>query len=183
MHIFADRPIQVGDFCKYGDQSGTVESIGVRSARIRGIDRTLTTIPNAALARMPITNFTRRDKMLINSVIGLRYETTPEQLRHVLEELRGMLLGHPRVDHDSARARLVSLGASSLDIELFAYVLTNNWSEFLGIREGILLRVMEIVDQSGTALAFPSQTIYLGRDPKPPRQPRRAAPRRLMSGD
>jgi MscS family membrane protein len=167
MNLFADIPLRVGDFCKYGDQSGTVEAIGIRSARIRGLDRTLTTIPNAALAKMPIVNFARRDKILINSIIGLRYETTPEQLQQVLARLREMLLGHPRVDPGPARARLVAFGASSLDVELFAYVLTADWTEFLRIREDILLRVMEIVDRSGTAMAFPSQTIYLGRDQKP----------------
>ena len=164
MNLFADRPVRVGDVCKYGDTIGTLEAIGIRSARIRGADRTLTTIPNAALAKMPIVNLTQRDQMLIQTVIGLRYETTPEQLRYVLVKLRELLLGHPRVNPDPAYARFVGLGASSLNIEVFAYVMTKDWGEFLGIREDILLRVMEIVEQSGSALAFPSQTLYLGRD-------------------
>ena len=164
MNLFADRPVRVGDVCKYGDTVGTVEAIGIRSARIRGADRTLTTIPNGMLAKMPIVNLTQRDQMLIQTVIGLRYETTPEQLRYVLVKLRELLLGHPRVNPDPARARFIGLGASSLDIEVFAYVMTKDWGEFLGIREDILLRVMEIVGQSGSALALPSQTLYLGRD-------------------
>jgi len=167
INLFADKPVRVGELCQYGDQVGTVEAIGVRSARIRGVDRKLTTIPNAALAKMPIVNFTRRDKMLIDAVIGLRYETTPDQLRYVLVKLREMLLGHPRVDPDPARARFVGFGASSLDIQLFAYVTTRDWGEFLGIREDILLRVMDIVGQSGTSIAFPSRTLYLGRDRGP----------------
>ena len=164
LNLFADKAIQIGDFCKYGDQAGTVEAIGIRSARIRGLDRTLTTIPNAALAKMPIVNLTLRDQMLIQTVIGLRYETSPEQLRDVLVKLRGMLLGHPRVHPDPARARFIGFGASSLDVEVFAYVTTRDWAEFLAIREDILLRVMDIIGQAGTALAFPSQTLYLGRD-------------------
>ena len=167
INLFADKPVRVGELCQYGDQVGTVEAIGVRSARIRGVDRKLTTIPNAALAKMPIVNFTRRDKMLIDAVIGLRYETTPDQLRYVLVKLREMLLGHPRVDPDPARARFLGFGASSLDIQLFAYVTTRDWGEFLGIREDILLRVMDIVGQSGTSIAFPSRTLYLGRDRGP----------------
>ncbi len=164
LSLFADKPVRVGDVCKYGDAVGTVEAIGIRSTRIRGADRTLTTIPNAALAKMPIVNFTRRDQMLIQTVIGLRYETSPEQLRYVLVKLRELLLGHPRVHPDPARARLIGFGANSLDIEVFAYVVTTDWSEFLGIREDILLRVMDIVDQGGTAFASPSQTLYLSRD-------------------
>jgi MscS family membrane protein len=164
LNLFADRPVRVGDFCKYGEELGTVESIGIRSARIRGIDRTLTTIPNAALAKMPIVNLTRRDQMLIRTVIGLRYETTPEQLRFILVKLREMLLGHPRINPDPARARFVGFGASSLDIEVYAYVMTRDWGEFLGIREDIFLRVMDIIEQGGASIAFPSQTLYLGRD-------------------
>jgi MscS family membrane protein len=164
LSLFADEPIRVGDLCKYGDQTGTVEAIGIRSTRIRGLDRTLTTIPNAAMAKMPIVNLTRRDRMLIETVIGLRYETSPEQLRHILVKLREMLRGDSRVHRDPVRARLIGFGTSSLDIEVFAYVMTRDWAEFLEIREEILLRVMDIIEQAGTALAFPSQTLYLGRD-------------------
>ena len=175
LNLFADKPIRVGEFCKYGDELGTVEAIGIRSTRIRGIDRTLTTIPNAALAKMPIVNFTRRDQMLIQTVVGLRYETTPEQLRYVLVKLREMLLGHPRVHPDPARARFIGFGDCSLNIEVFAYVMTTDWGEFLGIREDILLRAMDIVEQSGASIAFPSRTLYLGRDRSPDESKARAA--------
>lgn len=167
LNLFADRPIRVGDFCKYGNELGWVEGIGIRSARIRGLDRTLTTIPNAVLAKMPIVNLTRRDQMLLQSVIGLRYETRPEQLRYILVKLREMLLGHPRVHPNAAHVRFIGFGASSLDIEVFAYVVTRDWGEFLGIREDIFLRVMDIVEEGGAAIAFPSQTLYLGRDQAP----------------
>jgi MscS family membrane protein len=153
LSLFADKPVRVGDVCKYGEAVGTVEAIGIRSARIRGADRTLTTIPNAVLAKMPIVNLTRRDRMLINTVISLRDDTSPEQLRYVLVKLRELLLGHPRIHPDPVRARFIGFGASSLDIEVFAYVATTDWSEFLGVREEILLRVMDIVEQGGTAFA------------------------------
>jgi MscS family membrane protein len=167
MSLFADKPIRIGDFCKYGDTQGTVEAIGLRSSRIRGVDRTVTTIPNAAMARMPIVNLTQRDRMLLKAVIGLRCETTPEQLRYLLVKLRELLLSHPRVHPEPARARFIGFGASSLDIEVFAYVTTRESAEFLGIQEDILLRIMDIVEESGAALAFPSQTLYLGRDQGP----------------
>ena len=75
--LFLDKPIRVGDFCTFGDQSGTVENIGVRSTQIRALDRTMITIPNAQFADMHIINWARCDQMLIDEVIGLRYETTP----------------------------------------------------------------------------------------------------------
>jgi MscS family membrane protein len=153
MSLFADKPIRVGDVCKYGDATGTVEAIGIRSSRIRGADRTVTTIPNAALAKMPIVNLTQRDRMLIKAVIRLRYETTPEQLRYILVKLKELLLGHPSVHPDPVRARFIGFGASSLDIEVFAYVMTKDWAEFLGVQEDILMQVMALVEQSGAAFA------------------------------
>ena len=162
--LFADKPIRVGDFCRYGSDEGTVEAIGIRSTRIRSTDRTLTTIPNATLSKMPVVNFAQRDQMLIRSVIGVRCETSPEQLRYLLVKIREMLLGHPHIDPDSVRARFAGFGASSLDIEVFAYVTTTDSAEFLGIREDVFLRVMDIVEQSGTGFAFPSQTLYFTRD-------------------
>jgi MscS family membrane protein len=164
LNLFADKPIQVGDVCKYGTEVGTVEAIGIRSTRIRGKDRTLTTIPNAMLATIPVVNFTQRDQILIQSVIGVRYETRPEQLRYLLAKIREMLLGHPRIHPDSVQARFTGFGASSLDIEIFASVLTQYSAEFSGIREDLLLRIMDIVEDSGTGFAFPSQTLYFARD-------------------
>jgi MscS family membrane protein len=164
LSLFADKPIRVGNFCRYGDGLGTVEAIGLRSTRIRGGDRTVTTIPNAMLSKMPIVNFAPRDRMLLLVKLGVRCETSAEQLRFVLTRLREMLLAHPRIDSESARARLIGLGASSRDIEVFAYATTADWNEFLAIQEDVLLRIIDIVEQSGSGFAFPSQTLYLGRD-------------------
>jgi len=159
LSLFADKSIRVGDFCRCGTDEGTVEAIGIRSTWIRGADRTLTTIPNAALSKMSVVNFGRRDQTMLKSVIGVRYETTPEQLRYLLVKLRELLLGHPCINADTARARFIGFGACSLDIEVFAYVKTTIRAEFLGVQEDVWLRVMDIVAQSGTGFAFPSQTL------------------------
>lgn len=164
LNLFADRPVRVGDFCKYGLDLGTIEDIGLRSTRIRGLDRTVAVIPNAMLSKIPIINYTQRDRTLINSVIGLRYETTPDQLRFVLAKMRELLLAHPKVTAEPSRVRFIGFGASSLNLEIFAYVSTNSWDEFLAIQEDINLRIMEVVSASGTSIAFPSQTLYLNRD-------------------
>ncbi len=164
LSLFADKSIRVGDFCRCGTDEGTVETIGIRSTWIRGTDRTLTTIPNSALSKMSVVNFGRRDQTMMKAVVGVRYETTPEQLRYLLVKLRELLLSHPCLHPESARARFTGFGASSLDIEVFAYVKTTVRTEFLSVQEDIWLRVMDIVAQSGTGFAFPSQTLYLGRD-------------------
>jgi MscS family membrane protein len=164
LSLFADKPIRVGDLCQYAEKEGYVEAIGFRSTRIRGRDRTLTTVPNAMLSKMPVISLTQRDQMLIQTTVGLRYETTPDQLRSVLKRIREMFLSNCRIDPELVRARFVGFGASSLDIEIFAYVKTRHWTEFLSVREEILLRIMEIVNESGTSFAFPSRTVYFGRD-------------------
>lgn len=162
--LVGDKAVRIGEYCKYGDQQGTVEAVGIRSTRIRGDDRTLTNIPNAVLAKMPIVSLTRRDRILVRTVLGLRYETTQEQLCSVLDMVRRLLKDHPRVDPNTVRVQFVEFGESSLDIEVFAYVTTTDRVEFLRIQEEILLRVMDVIEQAGTSLAFPSRTLYVGRD-------------------
>jgi MscS family membrane protein len=85
-------------------------------------------------------------------------------MRYVLVQVRRLLYEHPKVETEGARSRFVSLDTSSLTIEIFCYVLTRDDKEFLAIREDLLLRIMDIVDAAGTGFAFPSQTLYLGRD-------------------
>jgi MscS family membrane protein len=162
--LFADRPVRVGDFCSYGGAVGTVEEIGLRSTRIRTLDRTVVTIPNGEFSNLRLENYQLRDRMRLLTMIGVRYETTPDQLRFVLARLRELLLAHPRVTEDPARVRFVGFGAYSLDLEVFAYVDTRDWNDFLAVREDLYLRFMDAVKEAGTGFAFPSSTTYVGRD-------------------
>ena len=162
--LYLDRPVRVGDFCSFGDYMGTVEKIGVRSIQIRARDRSIITVPNATFADMEINNWARCDMMQILTTIGLRYETSLEQLRYVLVRLREMCLAHPRIDNDTMRVRFAGYGASSQDIEIRLYALTRNWNEYFAIQEDVMLRVGEVVEEAGTSFAFPSRTLYLGRD-------------------
>lgn len=162
--LFADKPVRIGDFCRYGDQIGTVEQIGLRSTRIRSLERTIVTVPNAEFSQMQLDNFAARDMRLLKTILQLRYETTPDQLRYVLAELRKMLLGHPMVTPAPARVRFVGYGAYSLDLEIFAYLRCQDQDDFLAIQEDIFLRIADIVNEGGTGFAFPSQTHYHRRD-------------------
>jgi MscS family membrane protein len=162
--VLSDKSLQVGDTCRVGEHVGQVEDIGLRSTAIRALDRKLVYIPNGVLATMQLENLSSRDKFRFNHVIGLRYETTPDQLRNVLAALRRLLYQHPNVENESARVRLLRFGAYSLDAELFAYVLAAGYLEFLGVQEDLLLRIMDIVSNSGTGFAFPSQTTYTASD-------------------
>jgi len=162
--LLGDEVIRVGDTCNFNGRIGTIEDISLRSTSIRTVERTELSIPNGALAAMNIENLSRRDKILFNPKIGLRYETTPDQLRYVLAQTRRLLYEHPKVETSSARVRFAGLDDSWLTIEVFSYVLTRDFAEFTAIREDILLRFMDIVAGAGAGFAFPSQTLYLGRD-------------------
>jgi MscS family membrane protein len=162
--IISDRPIHVGDFCRVGEHLGTVENIGLRSTRIRTLDRTVVAVPNGQLAVMSLENFTMRDKIWFHHTLQLRHETTADQLRYILGEIRKMLYEHSKVESPSARIRFIAFGKSSLDLEVFAYVLETAYEPFLRVQEDLLLRIIDIVESSGSGFAFPSQTTYLAGD-------------------
>lgn len=162
--LYADRTVKVGDFCQFGDKMGVVEEIGLRSTRIRAPDRTIVTVSNADLSNMQIINFTRRDRSLLRTMIGLRYETTRAQMQEVLERIRNLLLDHPAVVRSTVRVRFRELGSYALGVEVYAQVDRAEMSDFLEIQEGILLDMMRIIEECGTAIAFPSQTTYHVRE-------------------
>ncbi|MDA0712551.1 MAG: mechanosensitive ion channel family protein [bacterium] len=163
--LVLDQPVRVGDLCNFGDKTGTVEEIGLRSTKIRTMDETLISVPNSNLSQLQIENVTSRPRIRFNCMLELRYETSPDQLRFILIELRKLLYGHPSVDNDPARVRFVGFGTSSLNVEINCYILTKIFYDFTAIREDLLLTIMELIEKSGSGFAFPSQTTYLANDP------------------
>ena len=166
--ITTDRPVLVGDFCKFGDKSGVVEDIGLRSTRIRTLDRTVVTVPNGQFSSLQLENFGRRDKIWFHPVLTLRRDTTTEQMRAVLSKVRELLSGHPKIESPGSRARFIGVGPDSLNVEIFSYVATADYDEFLVIQEELLLRILEIVEEAGTALALPTQLNLVSRPSKTP---------------
>ncbi|MGQ9425293.1 mechanosensitive ion channel family protein [Gilvimarinus sp. F26214L] len=167
MTLVFDQPVRIGDFCKVGDTLGTVEQIGMRSTRIRTLDRTLITIPNGEFSAQKIENYAHRDRFWFHPVLAVRYQSSPAQIRWLLAELRNVLRSHPQVDPDPARVRFLGFGDSALKIEIFAYVLANDYDGFLEVQEELNLLIAEAVEKSGTGFALPSQTVYLSREPGP----------------
>jgi MscS family membrane protein len=165
--VLSDKILRVGDTVRIGNTTGDVEDVTLYATRLRTFERTLVYIPNGTLMTAQIENRSRRDRFWFSHTIGLRYETTPAQLRTVLEKLRARLSGDARVDPASMRVRFIRLGASSLDVEVFAYVMAPDWASYLTVQEEFLLAFIEIVAESGTSVAFPSRTVYLGKDVLP----------------
>jgi MscS family membrane protein len=159
--LIFDQAVRVGDVLKMGDIVGTVDHVGLRSTRIRTLDRTVVSIPNGQIANMSLETLSERDKFWFHPIVGLRYETTADQLREVVDGVRQLLSDHPLVDRESVRVRFFRLGPFSLDVEIFAYFFARDWAHFLEIQEQLLFSVTEIVEKAGTNIAFPSQTMYV----------------------
>ncbi|HEY2376098.1 MAG TPA: mechanosensitive ion channel family protein [Gemmatimonadaceae bacterium] len=162
-----DRPFCEGDFVKVEDFVGTVEAIGLRSTRFRTLDRTVITLPNGRLADMRLESFSARDRLRLATVIGLVYETTAAQMREVLAGFERVLREHPKVWPDAVVVRFSELAASSLDVQVMAWFKTSDWSEFQGIRQGVLLQFMDVVEAAGTSFAFPTTTVHVASAPVP----------------
>jgi MscS family membrane protein len=169
LSIGVDQPMREGDFVKLYDFVGTVEQIGLRSTRIRTLDRTVITIPNGELANQRIESFTVRDRLRLATTIGLVYETTALQMRAVLAALEAILRHHPKIWPDSVTVRFKELAASSLDIEINAWFQTSDWVEFQVIRQDILLDFMAAIEAAGSSIAFPTRTVRVVGDPPPRR--------------
>ena len=162
--LIFDQAVRVGDFLKMGEIQGTVDHIGLRSTRIRTLDRSVVSVPNSQIANASLETLSARDKFWFRHVVGLRYETTPKQLRDVVNGIRGMLATHPAADVESVRVRFFRLGAFSLDVEVYAYLFARDWNHFLELQEQLLFGVTEIIDGAGAQIAFPTQTMHLAEN-------------------
>lgn len=164
--LYLDQPASIGDYCTFGELGGVVEKIGIRSTTLVALDQTLITIPNAQFADMQIVNWSRNDVEILRT-IGLRYETDMDQMRYILTKIREMLLSHPKIDNNSVRVRFLDFGDFSLEILLRVFVKTRNWNEYYAVQEDVMFRVGDIVKNAGADFAFPSQTLYMGKDGDP----------------
>ncbi len=162
--VIFDQPVRVGDFCKVGETTGTIEEVGMRSTRIRTNSRTVVTIPNGDFSSQKIENYTHRDKFWFHPLLELRYETRQNQLRDLLVKFRQMLDDNPKVESEGARVRFVGFGANALNIEIFCYVFAKDFAAFLEVQEELNLQIMDLVEKGGSGFAFPSQTLYFAKD-------------------
>jgi MscS family membrane protein len=161
--LLMDKAIHAGDFCEIGGKLGTVEDIGLRSLRLRTLDQNLLVVPNSALAQMQFQNMKARSKLLISQNFSLRIETRAEQLRFVLEGVQRMLDEDPWVE-SGARIRVADVSSAAFNMELWAYIKIGDWAQFTGIRQAVILKIVEIIEASGTRFAAPTRLTYLSGD-------------------
>lgn len=161
--VIADRPLQVGDFIKVGDVVGTVEDVGIRSTRIRTLERTIVTIPNGDLSARQIENFAARDRFLFNPTIAVTYATSSAQLQEALAIVRGVLADEEKIA-EGWRARLGGITDRAFNIDVFSYIDTAEFDVQVAVRENLLFTIYQRLEAAGIRLAYPSQTVVFQGD-------------------
>ncbi|GAB4271520.1 MAG: mechanosensitive ion channel family protein [Opitutales bacterium] len=160
-----DRPFKVGDWIAVGGKvDGTVESIGLRSTRVRTFPKTLLTIPNNYLANEIINNWSRMPKRRVKQFIGVSYESSPDEMNALVEDIRTLLREDEAVDPSYMLVNFTDFGPSSLDIMVYYFTKSIVWSEYLDARQRINTKIMQAIADRGLSIAFPTQTIYFEGD-------------------
>jgi len=162
--ILIDRALQVGDVCRIGDQTGTVEDIGLRSTRIRTENRTLVSIPNGTVATAVLENYRWRDKILFRQVVRLKYDLAPDHLRYILEQIRALLEQNPKVEAKTWRVRVLRFADYAYEAEVYAYVLERDYGAYLAAQEALILGIADAIEKAGTTFALPSQASIILED-------------------
>jgi MscS family membrane protein len=153
--LLTDKALAVGDMCSISNRLSVIEDITLRSVRLRTLEQTLLSIPAGVLSQASIENFSTRGKILMHTTLRLRYGTSAEQLRSVLDGIHKLLAENPEIETGTSRVRLVDFGVRAIELELFAYVLTSDFTEFLAVREELLLQIAGVVEASGSGFARP----------------------------
>ncbi len=163
--ILLEKRFQIGDVISVpGHTEGTVEHIGFRSTLIREFDSSPITIPNHIFAEAPIINFSNRNHRRIKWVLGLEYSTTIDQLKTITENIKKYICDNDKFivnENYKCFVRIEKFNDSSIDLLLICFTKTNNWDEYLKIKEDLALKVKNVVEKENSAsFAFPSRTIY-----------------------
>jgi MscS family membrane protein len=159
--VALDQPFKIGEAVQIGSVSGTVEDIGLRSTKIRKGDMSLVVMPNKTVATESVNNQSRFTQRNVDQAIGLPYDTAPEKITAVIDDIRRIILGEGEVAPGSVQVYFRSFGASSLDLWFTYNTKGPDFQKHMALRERINLAIMRAVAARGLALAFPTQTIVL----------------------
>lgn len=160
--LYVAAPVKVGDFCKFGDKMGNVEEIGLRATKIRTLENTVVSVPNAEFSAKQIENLTERESYRFNPCIQLHFSTTPDQIREIILKLKTLLQAHNMVKENPLRVNFTGFGEYALDIEINGYIDTVNINEFKAVAEELNLSIMDIIQSVGTRIAVPTNVEYQG---------------------
>ena len=194
--LLFDNSFNQGDWIVCGDIEGTVVEMGLRRTTIRTFDNAMLFVPNSLLANSSVRNWNRRKRgRRIRMQIGVTYDSTPDQIRACVQDIKTMLINHPQIAKDGderpplshyeldLKQNIVSLddllgyksnlfvvldefADSSINILVYCFSTTVNWGEWLDVRQDVMLKIMDIIASHNLSFAFPSQSLYIEEMPK-----------------
>lgn len=169
--IISDKPLREGEFIRTPQVTGIVEEVGARAVRIRQLDQALVTVPNTMLTGEPVINFSRMEKRRMDVTVGVTYDSTSSDLRALVERLRAMLKEREKVDPESVMVFFSGFGDSSLNILIRCNVTEPAWADFMEEQHFILLTIMDVIEDLGLSVAFPTRTLHVESWPDAPAAP------------
>ncbi|HEY9148015.1 MAG TPA: mechanosensitive ion channel family protein [Gammaproteobacteria bacterium] len=163
MMIYLDRPFAVGDWIRSPDRNieGTVEKIGWRLTSIRTFDKRPLYVPNSTFTSIAVENPSRMSHRRIYETIGIRYEDAAK-MGTIIDEVRAMLETHPEID--ASQTLIVNFNEfapSSLDFFVYTFTHTTNWVRFHEVKQDVLLKIIQIIEENGAEIAFPTSTLHM----------------------
>lgn len=159
--VLLDRPFSIGDWVVIGDIEGTVEQVGFRSTRVRTFYNSLVTMPNSILTTTKIDNMGARRFRRMKQVLSVTYDTSPEKIEAFCEGIRKIIQLHPYMRKDYYQVYFNEYGAASLNVLVYVFWATPDWSMELRERHRFLLDILRLAKQLDVEFAFPTQTLYL----------------------
>jgi MscS family membrane protein len=160
--IILEKPFLIGDWIATPSVEGVVEDISFRSTKVRAFDHSLVTIPNSTLAGEAITNYARMGKRRITFHLRVANATSRAKLETCVNCIKQMLKNHQEIHPDVIFVYFDQFNDSSLDIFIYCFTNTTVWQKYLEVKQDVNLKIMEILEENGVAIAYPSQSVYFG---------------------
>ena len=161
--VLVEKRFKVGDWIIVENIiEGIVERIGFRSTVVRKFDKSLAIIPNFQFAENAVINVSATTNWIISWVITLQYNTTVEQLKKVRDEIEKYITTHKDYKTSLGHAvRVDKFSDSSIDMYIRCFTVTDDWEEWLKVKERLAIEIKQIIEKNNASFAFPSQSIYV----------------------
>ncbi|MEN8006320.1 MAG: mechanosensitive ion channel family protein [Candidatus Krumholzibacteriota bacterium] len=166
--ILIDRPFHVGDWITFPGGDGVVEEVGMRSTRVRTFAKTVVSIPNQALANATVENHSLMPKRRIKFTLGVTYESTVEQVTGLVARIEEYLKSNADIDQEFMLVKFTDFNESSLDLFVYCFTVTTDWTKHLSVKQDVNLKIMSLVEEMGMGIAFPTQTVHLVEEEENP---------------
>ena len=164
--VAIDQPFKVGETIRIAGNVGMVEDIGLRSTKLRLVDRSLMVIPNKTVAGEAVTNLSRFTSRRVEQVFGLTYDSTPDQLEGIVKDIRALIAGEAEINQPDTHVYFRDFNASSLDLWVVYVVKDPDFVKHMMLRQRLNFAIMRAVEARGLSFAFPTQTLHVASLPE-----------------